>query len=66
MLMNARSRASKKYSDAHFKRTHIAFQKTYYAEVLLPAVERSGETVAGFIKEAIRERIERMSACERL
>lgn len=66
MQTEAQRRAMKKYHGSHFKRIPLNVQKTYYAEVLLPAVERSGETVAGFIKEAIRERIERMSACERL
>lgn len=66
MQTEAQRRAMKKYHRSHFKRIPLNVQKTYYAEVLLPAVERSGETVAGFIKEAIRERIERMSACERL
>lgn len=47
-----------KYRRDHFKRVGIDFQKEYYETVLKPAADAAGETVNGYIKEAVRRRIE--------
>ena len=46
------------YRKEHFKRVGIDFGKDFYAEVLKPAADAAGETVNGYIKEAVRRRIE--------
>lgn len=40
-------------------RVALDYERGYYADVLQPAAERAGETVAGYIKKAVAERIER-------
>ena len=52
------------YRKNHFKRVGVDVQKEYYAEVLKPAADRVGESVNGYIKKAIDERIERENAAE--
>lgn len=48
-----------KYRKDNLKRVGVDFNKTYYSEVLSPAVEESGLTISGYIKQAISEKIER-------
>ena len=49
------------YRKNNLKRVGIDFNNTYYTEVLQPAIEKSGMTISGFIKEAINEKIDRES-----
>ena len=50
-------RASEKYKKAHIKRIAFEVQKEYFENVIKPEAEKRGETVNGFIKKAIEERI---------
>jgi uncharacterized protein (DUF1778 family) len=47
------------YAKKHLKRVPLDFQRERYEEVAA-AAEAAGETVSGFIKKAVAERIERM------
>ena len=49
----------KKYNDRCIKRVPLDMQKDYYEQVLKPAADRSGVPVNTYIKNAIREKIER-------
>lgn len=55
----AQKKASIKYQKKKLKRIPLDVQKSYYESVLLPAVQKSGESVNGFIKKAIADRIEK-------
>ena len=55
----ARNRASQKYAKTHLKRIPLDVKKDYYENELKPAADRAGESVNGFIKKAIADRIER-------
>lgn len=55
---DARIRASMKWQAANYKRVPLDVAKSYYADVLKPAADAAGESVNGYIKEAIRRRIE--------
>lgn len=55
----AQLRASAKYKKAHIKRVALEMQIEYFENVLKPASEEAGETVNGYIKKAIAEKIER-------
>lgn len=59
MKSEAQKRASAKYDKSHFKKVMIYYQKEYYYNELLPAIEASGETVGGYIKKAVAERMKR-------
>lgn len=48
------------YAKKNLKRVPLDMQQDYYNDVLLPAVKESGETVNGFIKSAISEKIDRL------
>lgn len=48
-----------KYKKTHLHRIGLDVQNEYFDKVLKPAVDKTGETVNGFIKKAIQERIER-------
>lgn len=51
----------KKYNAAHIKRVPLDMQKSDY-EKLFSAAAACGETVNGYIKAAIRQRMERENA----
>lgn len=59
MKSKAQRKAIDKYEKTHLKRVVVKFQNEYYYGELLPVVEASGETVGGYIKKAIAERMER-------
>lgn len=59
MIPLSQVRATEKYKKAHIKRVALEMQKEYFENVLKPEVERSGDTVNGWIKKAIAEKIER-------
>lgn len=50
---------SYKYRQENLKRVGIDFNKQYYSDVLLPAVKSSGLDVSKYIKEAIKEKMDR-------
>lgn len=52
-------KAVDKYKKSHIRRIGLDVQISYFDEVLKPAVDKTGETVNGFIKKAVQERIER-------
>ena len=54
----AQMRASMKWNAANYKRVPLDINKDYYADTLKPAADAAGESVNGYIKEAIRRRIE--------
>ncbi len=49
------------YKKEHCKKISVEVRKDYYSDVLSPAAEALGMSVHGYIKEAIREKIERES-----
>lgn len=59
MQTEAAKRASVKYRKSHIRRIGLDVQNEYFETVLKPAVDKTGETVNGFIKKAIQQRIER-------
>lgn len=59
MRTEAQLRASVKYKKSHIKRIAFEVQKEYFESVIKPEAEKRGETVNGFIKKAIEERIGR-------
>lgn len=57
-ITDAAKRAHYKYEKKSLKRIPLDVQKTYYEEVLKPAADAAGESVNGFIKKAIQQRID--------
>ena len=57
-LTEAQKKATTKYKEKNIKRIPLDVQKEKYDEVKA-AADRAGETVNGYIKRAIDERIER-------
>lgn len=53
-----------RYNEKHLKRVPLDMQKDYYEQVLKPAADRSGVPVNTYIKNAIREKIEREQGTE--
>ena len=56
----SRGKSSMAYAKKNIKRVPLDMQQDYYNDVLIPAVEKSGLSVNGFIKAAIAEKIERL------
>ena len=56
----AQKRASMKYTAKTYRRIPLDVRKEYY-EVIAKAAEAAGESVNGYIKKAIEERIRRDS-----
>lgn len=50
------------YQKEHYKRFFLTMAKEYYAQVLKPAADAAGESVNGYIKKAIAERVLRDNA----
>lgn len=61
MITEARKQSMYRYAERHLKRVPLDLRKDYYEEVLKPAAEAAGESVNGYIKKAIDERIRRGS-----
>ena len=59
-LTEAQKKANTKYREKSLKRTPLDVQKEKYEEIK-SAAERTGESVNGYIKKAIDERMERES-----
>ena len=57
-LTEAQKKATTKYKEKNIKRIPLDVQKEKYDEVKA-AADRAGETVNGYIKRAIDERMER-------
>ena len=57
----AQQRARYKYNATHIKRISLKKKKKYYDTVLKPAADRAGESVNGYIKKAIADRIKKDS-----
>lgn len=55
----AQNRANQKYAKTHYKRVPLDLQKTDF-EKLKNAADQTGESVNGFIKNSINERITRL------
>lgn len=53
------------YKREHYKRIPVEVDKDFYAEALAPAAKEKGMGVATYIKEAIKEKIERESKSKR-
>ena len=47
------------YRKEHLKRVGLDFNITYYNDVLMPEVKKSGLTISGYIKQAIEEKMDR-------
>lgn len=50
------------YNRKHYKIIATSIKKEYYSSVILPAAAYTDETVSGFIKAAIAERVERLKS----
>ena len=48
-----------KWQKENMRRVPLDVRRDYYDEVLKPSADKAGETVGGYIKKAINERIER-------
>lgn len=59
-LTEAQKKANTKYREKSIKRIPLDVQKDKYEEIK-SAADRSGESVNGYIKKAIYERMERES-----
>ena len=55
-VSEAKMKANKKHDDAHFKYQSVKLKIEEYEE-LKAAVEQSGETMNGFLRAAIMEKI---------
>lgn len=55
----ASNKATRKYVETKQKRIEIKYKTEIYEERILPAIEKSGLSVASFIKKAVDEKIER-------
>ena len=53
------------YKKEHYKRLQIEFDKDYYVNVLAPAAEAKGLRTSTFVREAVKEKIERESKGKR-
>ena len=58
--MNKNAIYADKYKKKNIKRIPLDVQKKEYEEIIKPAAECAGLPVNTFIKEAIREKIDRM------
>lgn len=56
---DAHKKAVIKWQKENMRRISLDVRKEYYTDILKPAVDRSGDTMGGFIKKAISEKIER-------
>ena len=59
----ANKKADMKYKKAHIKRIHLDVQKEKYDEIKA-AADKAGETVNGYIKKAIEQRMESENGLE--
>lgn len=59
MTTQAQMRATAKYKRTHLKRISFEVQNEYWNDVLSKAVKESGLSLNGFIKEAVKEYIEK-------
>ena len=57
-LTDAQKKANSKYREKSIKRIPLDVQKEKYEEIKV-AAKRSGESINGYIKKAIDERIQR-------
>lgn len=55
----AQKKAQKKYNDKNIKRIPLDVQRSFYETELKPAADRQKETINGYIKVAIEQRIKR-------
>jgi len=60
-VSDAQKRATRKWTQANIKRIPLDVRKEFYEEQIVPAAKKAGESVNGYIKKAIEERIERES-----
>ena len=59
---DAQKRATAKYKAEKYKRVPFDVPIPFYEETIKPAVEQSGMSLNGFLKEAVLNRIEKGSA----
>ena len=59
MSTEAQKRASIKWQKNNMKRIPLDVRKEYYEEEIVPAAKKTGESVNGYIKKAIADRIEK-------
>ena len=60
VVSDSQKRAARKYIQTHIKRIPLDVQKEHY-DAIKAAADANGETVNGFIKTAINERLERLA-----
>lgn len=60
-MTDAKNKAHYRYAEKHLKRVPLDLQKDFFEQGLKPAAERAGETINGYIKKAIIERMRRES-----
>ena len=53
----AQNRATQKYKNKTMKRIPLDVRKEYYDNEIKPAADRAGESVNGYIKKAVADRI---------
>lgn len=61
MVSKAQIKAVQKYEKKAYDKILVRLPKGYLEEVLKPAADRAGESVNGYVKSAIDQRIARES-----
>lgn len=61
MSTEARNQSHYRYAEKCLKRVPLDLQKDFYEQELKPAAERAGESINGYIKKAVMDRIRRES-----
>lgn len=62
----AQKRATAKYKAENYKRVPFDVSKEFYEGSIKPAIKQYGKTMNKFLKDAVSEKIDRMSAGEGL
>ena len=63
-VTDAQKRALAKWKKNNMKRLSVEVRIDYYDQELFPATKKVGESVSGFVKQAIAERIARINSEE--
>lgn len=58
---DAQRRATAKYKEKAYKRVPFDVPNAFYNDMIKPAVDQAGTSLNKFLKEAVTEKIERMS-----
>ena len=60
-VSEAQARATRKWKEKNIRRISLEVSRTWWETEVSPAIEKSGESINGYIKKAITDRIKRES-----